>query len=210
VKVTAAIARQLQLLCADFEDTERLAIGLTTLGASVVAAVPSCVSVSVTLGVVGSVVPVTIGIRSAVAGPVLASLAVPRSLLDPADIVLFQASQSGAFLLLAADLAAALDPSQPLRIDEHLDTEIDATAGGLAVSMDNLSAVHRAVGVLIDRGLLPEDAYAELTRQARQDGTDLPSASRLLLDSIYPSPVIVGDLPPLHDRWVPTQPKEPG
>ena len=33
MKVTAAIARQLQLLCDDFDDADRLATGLTELGA---------------------------------------------------------------------------------------------------------------------------------------------------------------------------------
>ena len=56
--------------------------------------------------------------------------------------------------------------------------------------MDDLSAVNRAVGLLIERGFLPEDASAELARQARQDGTNIASASRLLLDSIEGPPTI--------------------
>jgi hypothetical protein len=154
-------------------------------------AVPSCVSVSVMLGVVGSDTPVTVGIRGAGAGPVLASLAVPRSRSEPGDIVLLQASEAGAFLLLADDLAAVLDPALSLGIDEHLHVAVDATAGGWTRSMDDLSAVNRAVGVLLDRGLLPEDAYAELTRQALLEGTDVPSASRLLLDSVDRPPTTV-------------------
>ena len=50
--------------------------------------------------------------------------------------------------------------------------------------MDDLSAVHRAVGVLIDRGLLSEEAHAELSRRAQQQRTDIAGASRVLLDSI--------------------------
>lgn len=190
MKDTAGIARQLRLLCDEPDDADRLVTGLTELGSSVAAAVPSCMSVSVWVGVAGSDAPVTIGIRSEGVGPVLASLAVPRSLAEPGDIVLFQAREAGAFLVLADDLRGWLDPLVPLLIDEHLHLEIDATAGGLTSSMDDLSAVNRAVGVLIDRGLLPEAAQAELSRRAQQDGTDLPSVSRVLLDSIGDSPTV--------------------
>jgi hypothetical protein len=184
MKATAALARQLELLCAGFGDAQRLASGLSELGASVAVAVPSCVSVSVMLGVLGSDVPVTVGICGEGVGPVLASLAVPRSLSEPGDFVLFQASEAGAFLLLADDLGAVLDPSLSLWIDEHLHVPVDATAGGWTRSMRDLSMVNRAVGVLIDRGFLPDDAYAELTRRARQDGTNISSAGRLVLESV--------------------------
>jgi hypothetical protein len=188
VKITAALARQLQLLCADFGDAAHLADALTELGAGVRAAVPSCMSVSVTVGVVGSDAPITLGIRGGGVGPVLSSLAASRSLSEPGDIVLFQASEAGAFLVLADDLAAALDPVLSLRIDEHLHVEVDVTAAGWTRSMDDLSAVNRAVGLLIERGFLPEDASAELTRQARQDGTTIAGISRLLLEAIEGPP----------------------
>ena len=42
--------------------------------------------------------------------------------------MLFQASEPGAFLLLADDLAAALGPALSLRIDEHLHVAVDVTA----------------------------------------------------------------------------------
>jgi hypothetical protein len=188
VKATAALARQLELLCADFRDAEQLATGLSELGASVAVAVPSCVSVSVMLGVLGSDTPVTVGIRGKGVGPVLASLAVPRSVSEPGDFVLFQASEAGAFLLLADDLRAVLDPSLSLWIDEHLHVPVDAMAGGWRRSMRDSSMVNRALGVLIDRGFLPDDAYAELTRQASQDGTNISSASRLVLESVEGPP----------------------
>lgn len=184
MKATAAIARQLRLLCDDFDDADRLATGLTELGADLAAVVPSCVSVSIWAGVAGSDVPVRIGIHSAAAAPVLASLAVPRSLSEPGDMVLLQASEAGAFLLLADDLRVRLDPRLALRIDEHLNVEIESAAGEWKSSMDDLSAVNRAVGVLIERGLLPADAYVELSRRAQQDGMGLAAASRSLLESL--------------------------
>jgi hypothetical protein len=184
VKLTAAIARQLHLLCENVDDAERLATGLAELGASVASAVPSCMTVSVWVGAIGSEVPVTIGIRSETIGPVLASLAVPLSASAPGDMALFQASELGAFLLLADDLRGLLNPLLALRVDEDLHTQIDSTEAALTSSMDDLSAVNRALGVLIDQGLLPDNAQAELSRRARQDGTDLPAAGRLLLDSI--------------------------
>jgi hypothetical protein len=193
VKVTAAIARQLQLLCVDFDDAGRFVTGLTELGASLAAAVPSCVTISFWAGVAGSDAPVTVGIRSGEGGPVLASLAVPRSVSDPADVVLFQATEAGAFLLLADDLRGLLDPLLSLLVDEHLHVEIDATTGGFTRSMDDLSAVHQAVGVLIDRGLLPEHAHAELSRRAQQSRTDIPTASRDLLDTIGGPPTALCD-----------------
>jgi hypothetical protein len=183
VKITAAIARQLQLLCENVEDAEGLAARLAELGASVASAVPSCVTVSVWVGAVGSDVPVTIGIRSEAVGPVLASLAVPLSASEPGDIALFQASELGAFLVLADDLRGRLNPLLALRVDEHLHVQTDSTEAELTSSMDALATVNRALGILIDQGLLPDDAQAELSRLARQEGTDLPGAGRLLLDS---------------------------
>lgn len=188
MKVTAAIARQLQRLCVDPVDADRFIRGLTDLGAGVARVVPSCTSVSVTVSVAGSAAPVTIGIQSVGAGPVRASMAVPRSLMDPADVVLFQASEPGAFLMLAADLGVASNPLLLPRIDEHLDVELDVSARDLRGALDELSAVNRAVGVLVDRGFAPADAHAELARRARQDGTDLAGAGRLLLDSIEGPP----------------------
>ncbi len=182
MKVTTAIARQLQLL--DVGDADALVTRLTDLGTSLSAAVPSCISVSVSMSVVGSALPVTLGMCSEVVGPVLASLAVSRSVSEPGDIVLFQASEAGAFLLLADDLRALLDPTLLVRIDEHLDLEVDPTARGLARSLEDLSAVNRAVGVLIERGLLPADAHAELSRRAQQDDKDIAGAARALLESI--------------------------
>ena len=193
MKVTAAIARQLELLCADSGDADRLVTGLTELSASLAAAVPSCVSVSVRVGVLVSGAPVTVGIRGGGAGPVLASLAMPFSLSEPGGIVLFQASEAGAFLLLADDLRGLLSPPLSLRIDEHLHLEVDTEAGGLAWSMDELSAVNRAVGVLIERGLPPEGAHAELSRRAQRGGKDLAGASRDLLDSIQTPPTALRD-----------------
>ena len=99
-------------------------------------------------------------------------------------MVLLQASEAGAFLLLADDLGARLDPQLALRIDEHLNVEIEATAGEWESSIDDLSAVNRAVGVLIERGLLPADAYVELSRRAQQDGMGLAAAGRSLLESL--------------------------
>lgn len=183
MKVTAAIALQLQLLCDNTDDKSRLATGLIQLGTIVAAAVPSCVSISVWLAVVGPDAPVTIGIQHGTVGPVLASLAVPRSLSEPADMVLFQASEAGAFLLLADDLRGLLDPLLSLRVDEHLQVEIDTTAGRLLSAMSELSVVNQAIGILIDRGLLPEEAHAELSRLAARDGTDVAAVSRQILGS---------------------------
>jgi hypothetical protein len=191
VKVTAAIARQLQLLCDDPDDTGRFATGLTQLGASMAAAVPSCVSISVWLAVVGRDAPLTIGIHDGRVGPVLASLAVPWSLSAPCDIVLFQASEAGAFLLLADDLRVLLDPLLPLLVDEHLHIQPEAPAGRLLSSIADLSVVNRAVGILIDRGLPPEEARAELSRRAQQNRTDIADASRVLLDSMETPPTAV-------------------
>lgn len=176
-------ARQLHLLCDDTDDRGRLATGLIQLGTSVAAAVPSCVSISVWLAVIGRDAPVTIGIHQGTGEPVLASLAVPRSLSEPADMVLFQASEAGAFLLLADDLRGLLDPLLSLRVDEHLHLGIDATEGRLVSSMADLSVVNRAIGILIERGLPPEEARAELSRRAAQDGTDLAAVSRQILGS---------------------------
>ena len=101
MELTASPVRQLQQLDGD----ERLGPGLARLAAGLATAVPSLRTVS--LLVVHHSVPVTITVRSeAGAGAaVLASLAVELT-GEAGSLLILQAGEQGAFLLLQHELAA--------------------------------------------------------------------------------------------------------
>jgi len=167
VQITAALAHHLQILSGDPErgDPERaeqITAGLTRLGIDVARTVPSCLAVSIVLRRWGADVIVGTLTRDDASTPVLASLAVPLSGLDPGDLLILQAGALGAFLLLAPVV----------------------TGESLAAALADLRVVNQGVGVLLDQGLTPKAAREELKRRAHDADTTLGVASRMLLDSL--------------------------
>ena len=99
-------------------------------------------------------------------GDVCASLHVPLSrLLSPtADgQVTLYAAEPGAFTMLAADLATALHlPADQLWFDRDLEPDLTSGLTGLR----ELSAMNRAIGVLVERGHTLVSAEEQVERQS--------------------------------------------
>jgi hypothetical protein len=101
------------------------------------------------------------------------------------DRLILYAGRAGAFVDLAADLQYALAGRHPgasvddnLELDRHLPPRTtDSGLTGLA----ELSLLNRAAGVLIDRGVDPPAALAELERRAGAAGLDRYSYAEQLL-----------------------------
>jgi len=100
-----------------------------------------------------------------------------------------RAAEPGAFLLLADDLTARLGPHSPaVELDNHLSMPPVLTPESLAASLADLREVNQGLGLLVEQGLPPEAARAELQRRARDLGTTLGGAGRVLLASLAPPP----------------------
>jgi hypothetical protein len=97
---------------------------------------------------------------------------------DPQSRIVFYAGKAGAFVDLSADLDH-LDRHQPaVRLDVDLPPE--SVVSGFS-GLSEYATINRAVGVLIDRGHVPNRAHAMLRRGAAADGLALPDyAARLL------------------------------
>ncbi len=166
---------------------ETLSSELEELLLGVLRAAPSCLGVSLTLTRQG--LPVTVTSLSLSAGlrEVRSSLAVqlPRRAAQdaPGPLLVLCSGAVGALDQLRLDLLALLDlDPRKVCIDTHLALPDLATeADGLAAQLDDLSALNQAVGVLLDRGLLPEQGRALLDDLAAAGDTIAVAAARLLL-----------------------------
>jgi hypothetical protein len=117
---------------------------------------------------------------------VTTSLRVPLRVDDGTGAVLvgpvrvtFYATRPGAFTDLAADLAHAqgLDPDRL-----ELDRDRPPRTGSDMRGLERLSIIHRAVGVLIARGVDPEAAHAHLTADARAASEPLVDHARRVIE----------------------------
>lgn len=188
MRITAAVAEQLQLLHADPDRADRFAARLSRLGRDVALAVPSCLAVTISLARQGSEVSVSMitGVQPAA---VLASLAVPLSAVAPRDLLVLRAGAAGAFLLLADDLDGRPGPGHPsIEVDKHLSWPPAPSGESSAASLADLRVVDQAMGVLVDRGLPPEAAGRDLQRRAGAADMAVAAVSRALLASLRPGP----------------------
>ncbi|MEO3936036.1 hypothetical protein V3N99_04665 [Dermatophilaceae bacterium Soc4.6] len=98
------------------------------------------------------------------------------------DIVLY-ASNAGAFVDLAADLAwLAGTPLGEVEVDQHLGLgRTDELQGS---SIARASSVDQAMGALLAQGLTPEKAAAELLERAAGAPGDLAAAAERLLSEL--------------------------
>jgi hypothetical protein len=174
-------------------DAEILHLPLTNLVADLRAVIPSYRGLQVMI--LSSDQPVTLTelIPQQTDGAVTTSLRVPLGLLGPGhdegSRIIFYASTPGAFVDLAADLGYVLkaavrtdhldgdgaasdaapyaEPPRSLALDGDLPPNLEASGlGGLS----ELTAVNRAIGILIDRGHNAGDAYGILRRGAVATG----------------------------------------
>lgn len=165
---------------------------------SAVQAVPSCLAVSITLI---CPLPLTLTALTLAAGLEPARSSLQLRLPGPPSgsggaqlpggsggVLTVWAAQPGALRRLTSGLLALLGVhSRSAVIDSHL--QLPALAGApdvLASELDDLSALNQALGVLLDRGLLPDQSLAELESRAQQAASSVPAAARQLLTDMQP------------------------
>ena len=128
-------------------------------------------------------------IEAGSAGDARSSVQLPLDLptaAEPACSVAFYASEQGAFVRLAADFQRVTGPDPRIILDgPRPDPLPKSGVSGLA----DLSAVNRAIGVLITRGYFPDEARAELHRRVGDGSDSVPDAARrVLLSTNTPRP----------------------
>ncbi len=154
------------------------------LAAEVTAAVPSFLGLTMTLLHDGRPVTVT-AIDADLAAAAGASLLLPLDPLAdaaPGSSVVFYAGRPGAFVDLAADTRYAYSLDGDVVLDPHLTTQQGARPVHPGVNgTDTMTLINQAIGVLIARGHLPEEAHDELLARAAQHARGLHGAAEDLL-----------------------------
>jgi hypothetical protein len=89
--------------------------------------------------------------------------------------VVFYAGNPGAFVDLAADLQRV---HGQVHLDDQLPSAGDRTDRPGITGLAEHSVVNQAIGVLITRGHIPGEAYAELRRRAADAVSSVPDAAR--------------------------------
>jgi hypothetical protein len=162
------------------EQPVELEKSLTALTQAVKSAAPSYRGLALTLIIDKQPVTVTSaepGNTSDIATSLRLSLAWVPSLSADSRIT-FYASTPGTFVDLAADLAFALH-SHSIRLDEDIPSALvsDLTGAG------RLSAINKAVGVLISHGHTPDSAQRELRHTADATSCGIQNAAETVTDN---------------------------
>ena len=161
------------------EQPVELEKSLTALTQALKSAAPSYRGLALTLIIDKQPVTVTSaepGNTSDIATSLRLSLAWVPSLSADSRITLY-ASTPGTFVDLAADLAFALH-SHSIRLDEDIPSALvsDLTGAG------RLSAINKAVGVLISHGHTPDSAQRELRDTADATSCGIQNAAETVTD----------------------------
>jgi len=187
VRRPASTSVHLRALAEIANSTDDLSASLVQLLALAQAAVPSCFAVTLSITAEGIPMTVTSSDRDEPRARSSLALRMPRhagtaSGASCPRLVLY-AADPGVFDVVARDLIALLDTHmRHAEIDAHLNVPDGAAeADDLADHLDGRSAVDRAIGVLLDRGVLPDEARAQLERRAASAGTSHVTAARNLL-----------------------------
>jgi hypothetical protein len=182
------MALQLHLLSGDGDRGDSFAAGLSQLGTDLARLVPSLLAVSLSLPRLGYDVAVTALAPHAELSAVAASLAVPLVAGESGDALLLQASDAGAFLLLAVDLADLIGPGYPpIELDQQLGRLRTAPATSIEFVLAELRVVNQVIGILLDQGFTPETAIADLDRRAAATGRTIGAVSHRILVDLSPS-----------------------
>lgn len=184
MELNAALAADLALLTSALDEPGvDVAESVRRLAADVRAAVPSYLGLRIS----AEAEEVTIVFTTLVQPQtVAASLMIRLVHHDGADrtsavAVLLYAGRAGAFVDMAADLAwLASGRLGEFVVDEHLDVPAQA----VGVSVQNDSVVNQAIGVLLGRGMTPEEAHQDLDVRAAAAGIDRRSAAERLLAEV--------------------------
>jgi hypothetical protein len=152
---------------------------LRSLADTVRRMVESYLGLTITLSVDGHPVIVTAMDRFTDPGDIAASARLPLAVVsgvEPGCVIVFYASNAGAFVDLAADLGYALGVQ--LVLDDHLPAP--PLESGV-VGLSDMSQVNQALGILLGRRYTLEGARTELLRLVRLgEITLVPAAQRLI------------------------------
>lgn len=188
MNLSAALAADLGLLSAAIHDTDGgLEPVLQSLDTELQGAVDSYVGLTITIAAEGHRISFTTSEHDAIART---SLRIPLTAVagsETGSSLVVYATNPGAFVDLAADLAWVLEvkPSA-LVLDQHL--AVPAPSEGVAGLREH-ATINRAIGALIERGHTPEAARAVLRRDADADSGDIPAAAQRILDSLRRPPL---------------------
>jgi hypothetical protein len=161
------------------EQSVELENSLTALTEAVKSAAPSYRGLALTLVIDMQPVSVTSaepGNTSDIATSLRLSLAWIQSLGADSRIT-FYASTPGTFVDLAADLSFALDSD--IRLDEDIPPVLVSDLTGVG----KLSAINKAVGVLINHGHTPDSAQRELRHTAASTPSSIQKAAEAVTDN---------------------------
>jgi hypothetical protein len=188
MKFTEALAADLAALRAALDEpAPDIGQGLRQLAATVTAAVPSYLGLSVVVTRHHSSFTSTLLDDGGTAGDVGTSILLawpkPGDRRDVAAVAfILYARSPGAFVDLAAD-AAWLTGGPPIEfvLDAHLRTPTEPNP---ATPIAAESAINQAIGVLIGRGFTAEQANLELDARAAHGGTERVTAAHIVLARI--------------------------
>jgi hypothetical protein len=198
---TAVLIHVSELAASIGLDPEVLHVPLKVLVGDLRAAVPSYRGLQLTIVHSGQPVILTDLLRTEADGAVLTSLRIPLTAVDPdhdgGSRVIFYAGTPGALVDLAADLCYVLKTSvttasagreqagfngnggaeqRQAQVNPSLVLDADvlmSTSGSGLTGLSELSAVNRAVGILIDQGHDLDHAYDALRRDATTAGVEM-------------------------------------
>lgn len=177
----SSLARDLHAITYDSADVDDLRGQFGRTADLVAYIVPSFCDLALSVTVDDVTVTVTTMTDDAsIPAPVCSSLLLPACEQPAKGHLLLFAFTAHAFDQLAAELTAAADARGLPRpeLDQHLDTRPHTTA---VDSVADISAVHQALGALLDKGWLPDDGRRELARRAAINSSSLSGEARLVL-----------------------------
>ncbi|MCW2528033.1 MAG: hypothetical protein JWM76_2893 [Pseudonocardiales bacterium] len=186
MEISAALAADLKSLTDALENPGvDIETQLRLLSVGIRTTVSSFCGVTMIVVIDGFTAAFTVTDHSSSSVPVLSSLRLPLDLISPAEpgsAIVFYATNAGAFVDLAADLAHALVvPLESVAVDTHLDPP------EAQPSLKDLSRINQAIGVLLDRGYTATEARTELTRLATAGATTIAAtAERIVTETASP------------------------
>jgi hypothetical protein len=157
---------------------------------SAVASAPSCLAVIITLGDEEPLYAIDDRLRAgnAVVRASLRAQITESGPGHPMRHVVFLAEQAGEFEdLTAMPLPVIGLPEHQwhhLVIDGDLSAATTLIGGGRGSDIDPGRLVNRAIGVMLDRGFPPDEAFDELRSQAQATGHELAEHAQLILSSL--------------------------
>jgi len=179
-----ALSRHLSALTDALDDpgTDLQAV-LAVLADDLTVAVPSFLGLTMSLHLDGAPITLT-AITPAAAATARATLHLPLEPLAPAgpgSSVVFFAGGAGAFVDLAADTRHAYSLDGQVVLDGHFFPVAGSPGPPGVGGLDEATATNRAIGVLIDRGYLPDEARERLLSRAADHSHGLLGAAEDLL-----------------------------